>query len=59
MMQIGDDYYEDLDVDSTRKVLQALRRGETPKPGSQTGRQGSCPIEGATTLKEIGLREGA
>ena len=50
MMQVNDDYYEDLDGDSTRKVLDALKKGETPKAGSQTGRQGSCPEGGPTTL---------
>jgi NADH-quinone oxidoreductase E subunit len=53
MMQINDDYYEDLDADSTARVLDALKRGETPKPGSQSGRQNSCPAGGATTLTEL------
>jgi NADH-quinone oxidoreductase subunit E len=51
MIQIGDDYYEDLDANSTRKVLQAFRRGETPTPGSQKGRRSSEPAGGPTTLK--------
>jgi NADH-quinone oxidoreductase subunit E len=51
MMQIGDDYYEDLDAESTGRVLQAFRRGETPKPGPQGGRHGSEPAGGLTTLK--------
>lgn len=50
MMQINDDYYEDLDAESTRRVLEALRRGETPKPGSQIGRRVSEPATGPTTL---------
>ena len=52
MLQIDDDYYEDLDGDSTRNILESLRRGETPKPGSQTGRRSSEPISGLTTLKD-------
>jgi NADH-quinone oxidoreductase subunit E len=52
MMQINDDYYEDLDADSTRKILETLRRGETPGAGSQTGRRSSEPATGLTTLKE-------
>ena len=52
MMQIDDDYYEDLDADSTRRILEALRRGETPGAGSQTGRSSSEPATGLTTLKE-------
>ena len=59
ILQVGDEYYEDLDPDSATAVLEAFKRGETPKVGSQTGRQGSCPIEGATTLKQMGLPEGA
>lgn len=50
MMQIGDDYYEDLDGASTAAVLQALRRGETPRPGPQSGRRASEPADGLTTL---------
>ena len=52
MMQIGDDYYEDLDADSTHAVLQNLKVGETPKPGSQTGRHTSEPAGGLTSLKK-------
>ena len=59
ILQVGDEYYEDLDPDSATAILEAFKRGETPKPGSQTGRQGSCPIGGATTLKQMGLPEGA
>lgn len=50
MMQIGDDYYEDLDPASTRRILEALRKGETPAPGSQIGRRSSEPVTGPTTL---------
>jgi len=49
---IGDDYYEDVDADAMRRIIDALRKGETPPPGSQTGRQTSAPIGGPTTLKE-------
>ncbi len=51
MLQINDDYYEDLDEDSTRNLFESLRRGETPKPGSQTGRRSSEPASGLTTLQ--------
>ena len=50
MVQINDDNFEDLDYDRTVAVLGALARGEHPKPGSQTGRQTSCPEGGPTTL---------
>ena len=52
MMQINDDFYEDLDAASTVKVLDALARGETPPSGSQSGRQTSAPAGGRTTLLE-------
>ncbi|MBT3908611.1 MAG: NADH-quinone oxidoreductase subunit NuoE, partial [Rhodospirillaceae bacterium] len=34
MVQIGDDYFEDLDVESTLAVLSELKAGKTPKNGS-------------------------
>jgi NADH-quinone oxidoreductase subunit E len=48
---INDDYFEDLDEDSIVRVLEAIKRGEQPKPGSQSGRQTSAPEGGPTTLK--------
>jgi NADH-quinone oxidoreductase subunit E len=53
MVQINDDNYEDLTFDSMSAILEALARGETPKPGPQNGRQTSCPEGGPTTLKEM------
>ncbi len=50
MMQINDDYYEDLDAASTTAILDALAKGENPAVGSQTGRQTSAPAGGPTTL---------
>jgi NADH-quinone oxidoreductase subunit E len=52
MLQIGKDFYEDLDGPKTEALIEAFRRGETPKPGPQNGRHSSEPIGGATTLKE-------
>ncbi len=52
MMQIGDDYYEDLDAESTGRILDALAGGETPTPGPQNGRRAAEPIGGPTTLVE-------
>jgi NADH-quinone oxidoreductase E subunit len=53
MIQINDDFYEDLDEASTKKVLEAFKRGETPKPGPQVDRQTSAPVGGATTLTTV------
>jgi NADH-quinone oxidoreductase E subunit len=50
MMQIGDDYYEDLDATSTIAVLDALVAGETPKPGPQNDRKGCEPAGELTSL---------
>jgi NADH-quinone oxidoreductase subunit E len=52
MLQIGRDFYEDLDGPKTAAILDAFRRGETPKPGPQNGRHSSEPIGGLTSLKE-------
>jgi len=52
MMQINDDFFEDLDAASTVKVLDALARGEAPPNGSQSGRQNSAPAGGRLTLLE-------
>jgi len=51
MMQINDDFYEDLDEASTVAILDSLRSGVTPTPGPQNSRKGGEPEGGATTLK--------
>ena len=43
MMQINDDYYEDLDKEKTLKILDKILKGETPKPGSYRGRVNNEP----------------
>ncbi len=53
MIIIDKDPYEDLDGPKTENILNAIRRGETPKPGPQVGRRSSEPEGGATTLKEV------
>jgi NADH-quinone oxidoreductase E subunit len=50
MLQLGDDYFEDLDSASTVALIEALQRGEKPKPGPQIARQTSAPVGGPTTL---------
>jgi len=52
MVQINDDYYEDLDAESMTRLLEALARGEKPKPGPVIDRQTSAPVGGRTTLLE-------
>ncbi|MCO6416708.1 NADH-quinone oxidoreductase subunit NuoE [Siccirubricoccus sp. KC 17139] len=50
---VDDDYYEDLDYARTVALIEALRRGERPKPGSMIGRQTSAPEGGPLVLTEI------
>ena len=53
MIMIDSDTYEDLDGPATEKIIEALRKGETPKPGPQNSRRSSEPEGGPTTLKEV------
>jgi NADH dehydrogenase (ubiquinone) flavoprotein 2 len=55
MVQINDDYYEDLTTEKMINVIETLRRGEKPTVGSQAGRKGSCPASGPTSLKEMAV----
>ena len=50
MLQIGDEYYEDLTPESAVKILKQLAAGETPRVGNQSARHTSEPVGGATTL---------
>jgi NADH-quinone oxidoreductase subunit E len=52
MVQINDDYYEDLDADKIVALLEALAKGETPPIGPQNGRHASEPVSGAKTLQD-------
>ncbi len=54
MVQINDDYYEDLDADIMAGLLDKLASGEVPPAGSQKGRRGSEPFGERTTLLEKG-----
>lgn len=53
ILQVDDDYYEDMDYDSTVRLIEALRRGERPAPGSMIGRQTSAPIGERTSLLDV------
>ena len=52
MMQINDDYYEDLDKEKTLKIIDQILKGETPKPGSYRGRLNTEPENNRKTLIE-------
>ena len=51
ILQVNDDFYEDLDYQATKNLLDALEADNPPDVGSVIGRQGSEAEGGATTLK--------
>jgi NADH-quinone oxidoreductase subunit E len=53
ILQVDDDFYEDMDAEKVTELLAALRRGERPLPGSMAGRQTSAPEGGPTTLTTL------
>jgi NADH-quinone oxidoreductase subunit E len=53
ILQVDDDFYEDMNAERSRELIEALRRGERPAPGSMTGRQTSAPEGGPTTLTTL------
>ena len=53
MMQVNDDYYEDLDKEKIEKIINQIQKGETPKPGSYRGRKNSEPENNRKTLLNI------
>jgi NADH-quinone oxidoreductase E subunit len=59
IIQVNDDFYEDLDGKSTEALIDALSRGEKPPIGSVKHRQGSAPEGGPQTLKEVSFAKDA
>ena len=53
MMQINDDYYEDLDKEKTLKILDKVLNGEKPIPGSYRGRVNNEPENNRKTLMDL------
>ena len=53
MMQINDDYYEDLSKEQTEKIIDQIQNGERPKAGSYKGRKNSEPENNRKTLLNI------
>jgi NADH-quinone oxidoreductase E subunit len=58
ILQVNDDFYEDIDAAATEKLLDSLIAGAQPSYGSVTGRQGSMPEGGKTTLTETPAKNG-
>tara|TARA_B100000686_G_scaffold288208_1_gene314158 strand:- start:278 stop:886 length:609 start_codon:yes stop_codon:yes gene_type:complete len=53
MMQINQDYYEDLDTTQTEKIILSLLEDKPTTPGSVRDRKNSAPEKGKTTLLEV------
>jgi NADH-quinone oxidoreductase E subunit len=53
ILQVDDDFYEDMDAEKTKVLLEALRAGHPPPPGSMSGRQTSAPEGGPDTLTTL------
>ena len=53
MMQINEDYFEDLDEKKTEEIIQSLLQDEFPKPGSARNRKSNAPEKGKTTLLSV------
>jgi len=53
MIQINQDYFEDLNANKTEEIIQKLLRDEFPEPGSAKNRKNNAPESGKTTLLGI------
>ena len=53
MLQINDDYFEDLDKEKTIEIFNKILKGETPKPGSYRGRLNTEPENNRKTLMDV------
>jgi len=59
MLQIGKDFYEDIDGPITESLIADLRAGKAIKPGPQNSRKSSEPEGGALTLIDKALYDGS
>ncbi len=59
MVQINDDYYEDLTTENFEKLLDDLAAGRPVRKGSQIGRNRSEPFEAVNTLQDPALYDGS
>ncbi len=53
MMQINDNYFEDLDEEKCEKIIDQILKGEEPQPGSYRGRKNSEPENNRKTLIDL------
>ena len=59
ILQVNDDFYEDLDYQTTSDLLESLECGAPLQVGSALGRSGSEATNGATTLASIKSKKAA
>ena len=53
MMQINQDYFEDLDENNSEEIIKSILEDKLPKPGSLKNRKNTAPQIGKTTLLEV------
>ena len=53
LMQINQDYFEDLDENKTKEIIQKLLEDKLPTPGSAKNRKNTAPEKGKTSLLEV------
>ena len=53
MMQINQDYFEDLDENKTEEIIQKLLEDQLPTPGSAKNRKNTAPEKGKTALLQV------
>ena len=53
MIQINENYYEDLSKEKLMKIIDETKNGKQPKPGSYKGRFNSAPETERTTLNNL------
>ena len=51
MVQINDDYYEDLDPEKMKEIIEDLRQGKDHKTGTQIDRLNSAPVGDSKPVK--------
>jgi len=58
MVQVNDDYFEDLTAESTTELLKILTDGGKPNVGPQNERKASMAVGGPTCLEELAKKAG-
>ncbi|MBR2124905.1 MAG: NAD(P)H-dependent oxidoreductase subunit E [Acetobacter sp.] len=53
ILQVDDDFYEDMDSESVQKLIAELRDGRRPAPGPRVDRLNSAPEGGRKTLLTV------